>query len=204
MPDEHDARDAHEHYGVCVPTKSPHDAHAVAALCAHFRAATPVDERERRSIDEFLSVVPGLEAPFSEQADIRHVTASALVVGRRGVVLHLHKRLGLWLQPGGHIDDGEHPADAAVRESREELGMKVTHPPDGPLLIHLDVHPGPRGHRHFDVRYVLFAGDEDPRPGEGESPYARWFTPEEAYDVADAGVRGGLAVALRTYVRYRE
>jgi len=82
--------------------------------------------------------------------------------------------------------------------------MSVAHPPDGPLLIHLDVHPGPRGHRHFDVRYLLLAGDEDPQPGEGESPHARWFTPEEAYDVADAGVRGGLEVALRTYVRYRE
>jgi hypothetical protein len=54
------------------------------------------------------------------------------------------------------------------------------------------------------VRYLLLAGEEDPQPGEGESPHARWFTPEEAYDVADAGVRGGLSVALRTYVRYRE
>lgn len=187
-----------------MPATSPHDAEVLGALRAHFAAATPVDERERESIDEFLTVVPGLDAPFDEHADVRHVTASALVVGRRGVVLHLHKRLGLWLQPGGHINDGEHPAHAAVRESEEELGMSVTHPPDGPLLIHLDVHPGPRGHRHFDVRYMLLAGDEDPQPGEGESPHARWFTPEEAYAVADPGLRGGLTVALRTYVRYRE
>jgi hypothetical protein len=51
---------------------------------------------------------------------------------------------------------------------------------------------------------MLLAGDEDPQPGEGESPHARWFTPEEAYAVADPGLRGGLTVALRTYVRYRE
>ena len=113
-----------------MPATDPRDVELVDALCAHFRAATPVDDRERESIDEFLNVVPQLVAPFSEHADIRHVTASAFVVGRRGVVLHLHKRLNMWLQPGGHIDDGEHPRDAAVRESHEELGLAVTHPPD--------------------------------------------------------------------------
>lgn len=187
-----------------MPAVNPRDVELVDALCAHFRTATPVDDRERESIDEFLNVVPQLVAPFSEHADIRHVTASAFVVGRRGVVLHLHKRLNMWLQPGGHIDDGEHPRDAAVRESHEELGLAVTHPPDGALLMHVDVHPGPRGHRHFDLRYLLLAGDDDPQPGADESPHARWFLPDEAFAVADPGLRGGLAVALRTYVRYRE
>lgn len=186
-----------------MPHMSPGDAEIVVALCTHFRAASPVDERERESIAEFCEIVPSLSSPFSEHADIRHVTASAIVVGRRGVALHVHKRLGLWLQPGGHIDDGESPHAAAVRESQEELGLVVSHPHDGPQLIHLDVHPGPRGHRHFDLRYLLLAGDDDPRPGEGESPQARWFTFDEAFAVADLGLRGGLTAALRTYVRYR-
>lgn len=187
-----------------VSAPSPRDAALVAALCAHFRAAVPVDDRERASIDEFLTVVPQLTAAFSEHSDIRHVTASALVVGRRGVVLHLHKRLGIWLQPGGHIDDGEEPAAAAVRESQEELGLAVAHPPDGPCLIHLDVHPGPRGHRHYDIRYLLLAGDDDPHPPPGESQEARWFSADEALVMADPGLHGGLTAALRTYVRYRE
>jgi hypothetical protein len=107
-------------------------------LCAYFATATPIDDRERESIAEFLTVVPTLADPFNEHADIRHVTASALVVGERGVVLHLHKRLALWLQPGGHIDAGEDPATAAVREATEELGLAVAHPHDGPQLIHVD------------------------------------------------------------------
>ncbi|NCV09752.1 MAG: hypothetical protein EBV66_04925, partial [Actinobacteria bacterium] len=65
-------------------------------LCAYFATATPIDDRERESIAEFITVVPTLADPFNEHADIRHVTASALVVGERGVVLHLHKRLALW------------------------------------------------------------------------------------------------------------
>ena len=36
------------------------------------------------------------------------------------MVLHLHKRLKIWLQPGGHIEAGETPWDAACREAREE------------------------------------------------------------------------------------
>ena len=187
-----------------MPALSSRDAELVASLCSSVRALTPVDDRERSSITEFCEVVPQLVQPFSEQADIRHVTASAIVVGRRGVALHVHKRLGLWLQPGGHIEDDEDPSDAAVRESREELGLVVVHPHDGPQLIHVDVHPGPRGHRHFDLRYLLLAGDDDPHPGEGESPEAQWFSFEEAFRVADAGLRGGLTAAERTYVRYRE
>jgi len=185
-------------FGVAVATPR-----TASELCAYFATATPIDDRERESIAEFLAVVPTLTDPFNEHADIRHVTASALVVGERGVVLHLHKRLALWLQPGGHIDAGEDPATAAVREATEELGLAVAHPHDGPQLIHVDAHPGPRGHRHYDVRYLLLAGNDDPHPGADESPLARWFSFADAYAIADAGLQGGLAIAERTYVRYR-
>ena len=52
--------------------------------------------------------------PFDEHADPIHVTGSAIVVGRRGVVLLTHKRLGIWLQPGGHVDAGEAPWDGGA------------------------------------------------------------------------------------------
>jgi ADP-ribose pyrophosphatase YjhB (NUDIX family) len=39
------------------------------------------------------------------------------------VVLHRHRVLGIWVQPGGHIDSGETPWDAAVRETAEETGL---------------------------------------------------------------------------------
>jgi 8-oxo-dGTP pyrophosphatase MutT (NUDIX family) len=41
------------------------------------------------------------------------------------VVLHRHRVLGIWVQPGGHIDSGETPWDAAVRETAEETGQDV-------------------------------------------------------------------------------
>ena len=56
--------------------------------------------------------------------------ARRLIIGPRGVVLHRHKRLGLWLQPGGHLEPGETPWEAAARESIEETGLQVYWPRD--------------------------------------------------------------------------
>ena len=121
------------------------------------------------------------------------------MVGRRGTVLHLHKRLGRWMQPGGHIDPGETPPEAARREATEELGMIVEHPADGPHLIHLDVHEAALGHTHLDLRYLLVGEDADPNPPPGESPEARWCSWDEAAAAADDALVGALGVARAEY-----
>ena len=102
----------------------------------------PVDARERESIEQFLAAFDLLDDPFDEHAAPTHVTASAIVTGDDGVVLHLHKRLAMWLQPGGHIDSGEMPWEAALREAREETGLPVIAQGEPDRLLHVDVHPG--------------------------------------------------------------
>ncbi|MGD9705529.1 MAG: GNAT family N-acetyltransferase [Acidimicrobiia bacterium] len=165
-----------------------------ADIAAQIARRSPVDERERVSIERFLAELDRLDEPFSEHADTTHVTASAVVVGVRGVVLHKHKRLGMWLQPGGHIDPGEAPWDAAIREVGEETGLPVTHAagPAHPVLVHVDVHPGPRGHTHLDLRYLAVADDVDPAPADGESPDVRWFAWDRAIEQTDDGLAGIL------------
>jgi 8-oxo-dGTP pyrophosphatase MutT (NUDIX family) len=155
----------------------------------------PASPRERAARDRFLSELGRLGAPCDEHADPTHVTASGIVVGRRGTVLHLHKRLGIWMQPGGHIDAGETPDVAALREATEELGLAVAHPATGPRLIHLDVHEAAFGHTHLDLRYLLLAADDDPEPPPGESPEARWYSWEEATALADPALLDALLLA---------
>jgi 8-oxo-dGTP pyrophosphatase MutT (NUDIX family) len=147
-------------------------------------AISPIDEREASSIERLHLELGRLEHPFDEEADPVHVTASGLVVGTRGTVLHLHRKLGIWVQPGGHIDEGEEPPAAARRETLEETGLHVEHPPGGPLLLHVDCHPGPRGHTHLDLRFVLLGPDADPAPPPGESQEVLWLDFEAAFERA--------------------
>jgi 8-oxo-dGTP pyrophosphatase MutT (NUDIX family) len=161
-------------------------------------ARVPVDQRERESLERFLTAFDLLDDPFSESADPVHVTGSALVVGPRGVLLHRHKRLGIWLQPGGHVDPGETPWAAALREAGEETGLDVRFagptlaPDDMPELVHVDVHPGPCDHTHLDLRYLVDGGHADPAPPAGESQEIGWFDWPTAIGMADVGLCGAL------------
>jgi 8-oxo-dGTP pyrophosphatase MutT (NUDIX family)/GNAT superfamily N-acetyltransferase len=163
-----------------------------AAVRRSVVARTPVDQRERDSIARFVEAFDDLEQPFGEHASTTHVTASAIVVGELGVVLHRHKRLNIWLQPGGHIDADETPWDAAAREALEETGLPVATSEPADRLIHVDVHPGPRGHTHLDLRYRLQTRSAQPAPPEGESQDVRWFSWAEAISIADPGLEGIL------------
>lgn len=53
------------------------------------------------------------------------VTASGLLVHKGKALLIKHKKLGVWLAPGGHMDEEELPHQAAEREFWEETGIKV-------------------------------------------------------------------------------
>ncbi|MET0421746.1 MAG: NUDIX domain-containing protein [Acidimicrobiia bacterium] len=155
----------------------------------------PRDARAAASKDQIVRALDMLPAPLDEHADLTHVTGSAVVVGRRGVVLLVHRRLGRWMQPGGHLEPGESPADGAVRESIEETGLAVRHPDGGAMLVHVDVHEAARGHVHLDLRYLLVAPDDDPAPPAGESQQVQWFSWEDADGLADESLRGALATA---------
>lgn len=67
-----------------------------------------------------------------EQNDLKGVQAPKLCYTAGGMLIHegkvllvKHKKLGIWLNPGGHIDEGELPHEAAEREFFEETGVKV-------------------------------------------------------------------------------
>jgi 8-oxo-dGTP pyrophosphatase MutT (NUDIX family) len=172
-----------------------------ADLAALVEGHEPRSPREVAARERFLVELARLDRPCDEHADVTHVTASGIVVGRRGTVLHRHKRLGRWMQPGGHIDPGETPPAAARRETTEELGLAVDHPEGRPHLLHLDVHEAALGHVHLDLRYLLLGSDDDPHPPPGESPEARWYSWDEAAALADEALVGALGLARDEWER---
>ncbi|MBP7876175.1 NUDIX hydrolase [Candidatus Woesebacteria bacterium] len=52
-------------------------------------------------------------------------TAIAFLIQDKKILLIKHKKLGLWLAPGGHADPGEPLHRAAERECLEETGVAV-------------------------------------------------------------------------------
>ena len=68
----------------------------------------------------------------------RHLTVSGFVVQDERVALHWHRKIGAWLPAGGHIEQGEDPVEAALREVREEFGLEAAVLPLAPRLAYED------------------------------------------------------------------
>ena len=136
-----------------------------------------------------------------------HATASAIVVSSDGsrVLLHRHRKSGRWIQPGGHVDEGEEAAEAARREAEEETGIPgLTHPPDGPCRVGESIHPAPLGpddiaHLHADTVWLLRAPPgAKPAPPPHESAECRFLDWEAALTLAaDEPLRDSLRQARR-------
>jgi 8-oxo-dGTP pyrophosphatase MutT (NUDIX family) len=102
---------------------------------------------------------------------IRHFTASGIVLSHdEKVLLIQHRKLGIWLYPGGHIEPDEDPAQAVLREVAEETGLscrivtesRFGHPATTvlPAPFTILVHDIPANaqtplHQHIDMVYVL-------------------------------------------------
>lgn len=110
-----------------------------------------------------------------------HVTASGVVLDPAGgaALLVLHRKVGLWLQPGGHVDDDDRSlAGAALREATEETGVQGLEV--DPVAIALDAHPAPCGvETHLDVQHLVRAPHRAVPVVSEESLDVRWWPVDE-------------------------
>lgn len=156
-------------------------------LVDQLRRYVTTDPLESIHREAMLGLLGAMEAdPFSRGHFVPgHFTASCYIVDPRGrLLLHHHRRLDRWLQMGGHIETGEAPEEAALREGREESGLEDLVIEGG--IADLDVHPIPAGkgepdHDHFDVRYVARTTSPDRLVlDRTESNRLEWFTLDRA------------------------
>jgi 8-oxo-dGTP pyrophosphatase MutT (NUDIX family) len=160
------------------------------ALEAALEAHSPADAKEAADRSAMLIFLAALEAPFSAKQREAHFTASALVLdeSRGRTCLVLHRKLGLWLQPGGHVEPGDESIGlAALREVREETGLDARLSAGAP--VHLDIHeipdrPDMPAHLHLDVRFLTVAHTDELTLSE-ESTDVRWWPLAEAATAGD-------------------
>ena len=127
-----------------------------------------------------------------------HLTASGIVLDPAGtrVLLVLHRRVGLWLQPGGHLEDADDAlAAGALREAVEETGVPGL--VVDPVPIALDRHPAPCwAQEHLDVQFLVRAAVASAPVVSEESLDVRWWPvdglPEQRIDLGPL-VAAGVA-----------
>ena len=135
---------------------------------------------EAETVGRFIGFVSEHPDCFERRQETGHVTGSAWVVDRAGtrVLLTHHKKLGLWVQLGGHADGDADVLRVARREAEEESGLAgLALVPGG--IFDVDVHripPGPDapGHFHWDVRYAFRAAAGEVFRASDESYELRW------------------------------
>lgn len=172
-----------------------------AQLESQLRAHAPSCDAEADHRRRMLALVGVPGDPFSRShVEPGHFTASAFVLSpdEKSMLFILHGKLGAWVQPGGHIDDGDADvASAARREVTEETGLADLEP-IGAGIFDLDVHPIPPlgdepAHEHFDVRYLVRSGAWALETG-AEVAHARWIALERVVDeVRDASCLRAVA-----------
>ena len=151
------------------------------ALAEQLRTHRAATELEAAHVKRMLALAAS-ESPFARtNFTPGHFTASAFVLSpqRDALLLILHRKLGLWLQPGGHVEAQDLDLLAAARrEVEEEVGLSALEP-ILPGIFDVDIHPiaaraSEAAHEHFDVRYLLRAASRDLRAG-SEIQAAQWI-----------------------------
>lgn len=155
----------------------------LALLRAHLE--TPLGDEERAMADDAIAFIGGHPDCLLRSCLPGHLTGSAWVMNPAGtrVLLTLHRKLGRWLNPGGHADgDADLPA-VGLREAREESGLPGVRLVS-PALFDFDRHWIPErrdvpGHFHYDFRFLCEADDREPLQITEESTDLAWVDRSE-------------------------
>lgn len=145
---------------------------------------------------------------------VRHFTASGIVLHQGRVLLIEHARLRWWMPPGGHVEPNEDPVQAVLREVAEETGLACeivtgagfAHPAievlPPPLTILVENVPeNGTVVQHIDCIYVLRPA-ADPASVAGhaaETTGCRWVPVEQVADLSGPPERAALIRAAADY-----
>lgn len=143
---------------------------------------SPLDDLETRHIQETLDWIQSGAPLFrTKKPDVpnKHLVSYFVIFDQstQKILLVDHKKSGLWLPPGGHVDLNEHPTTTVMRECQEELGIEAQFWNEMPLFITSTLTVGiTAGHTDVSLWYVLNGNENDCYSYDIEEFHAiRWF-----------------------------
>ena len=151
----------------------------------------PYNEQEARDKSIMLDCLRAFEDVFTRENRLAHMTASAWVVNARfdRVLMAYHNIYDSWSWLGGHADGEEDLLAVALKEVREESGVRNVRPASEDIfsleVLTVDGHVKRvqyvSSHLHLNVTYLLEADSEEQVSVKAdENSGVAWFTPEEA------------------------
>ena len=163
------------------------------ALRERIAAYAPRDAREAADRDALLYALDHLQTPLSRENPIAHFSVSGWIVNpaRDRALMVWHNIYKTWSWTGGHADGESDLLAVALREAREETGVRHVRPVSReifslevlPVFAHVKRGKNVAAHIHLNLTYLLEADDTQPlfvKPDENSG--VAWMPLDEAAD----------------------
>ena len=147
----------------------------------------PFNEQEKKDKALIYEWIKKNDNAFLRDNPVAHITASAWVVNkdRTKVLIVYHNIYNSWSWLGGHADGDEDLLAVAIREAKEESGIKSIRPYSEDILSlevltvngHIKNGNYVPSHLHINISYLLVADDKEEliiKPDENSG--VGWFT----------------------------
>ncbi len=138
-----------------------------------------ITPRELEPLERMRAFIQRRADCFERSLEEGHMTGSAVLLNHEmnACLLTHHRKLGLWLQPGGHADGDHDLRRVALKEATEESGISGIELVQS-TAIDIDIHeiparPKEPQHYHYDIRFLMRA-----------PAGARFVVSEESHDLA--------------------
>ncbi|ATW28231.1 NUDIX hydrolase [Candidatus Formimonas warabiya] len=147
-------------------------------------------EQEKKDQEIILDCIDKFDNILTRDNEIAHITSSAFVVNKmKDKVLMIHHNIyHSWSWTGGHADGEEDLLSVAIKEVKEETGVKNIYPVTGdifsldilPVLGHFKREKYVSAHVHLSVAYLFEADEGEPlMVKEDENSGVKWVPIDE-------------------------
>ena len=156
----------------------------------------PYNEQEKKDKEMMLYYINTFENVLTRENEIAHMTSSAFVLNkeRDKVLMIYHNIYDSWGWTGGHSDGEKDLLAVAIREAREETGIKIANPITTeifsldvlPVVGHVKNGNYVSAHLHLSVTYLLEADEEEELIiKEDENSGVKWIPIDEVVDASN-------------------